>query len=164
VSDKAGRGCASTLTRTVVWQRPFLRRARELELRVHSHTHGGVAGLGGQPPLCRWFQSRTLRFALEPPRPFGRPLLTLHFLAVEGFIEGVRFLAGCGADVNAAKKFGDAPLIDLARLGEQRDCSDCRLWRGPWNTRRRSHRVRSRPRGKPVQLHFLPEWVTPDRI
>ena len=41
----------------------------------------------------------------------------LHFLAVEGFIEGVRFLAECGADVNAVNKFGDVALIDVARLG-----------------------------------------------
>jgi ankyrin repeat protein len=41
----------------------------------------------------------------------------LHFLSVEGFVEGVRFLAGCGADVNAVNNFGDPPLIDVARLG-----------------------------------------------
>jgi len=41
----------------------------------------------------------------------------LHFLAVEGFVEGVRFLAEYGADVKAVNKFGDAPLIDVARLG-----------------------------------------------
>jgi ankyrin repeat protein len=41
----------------------------------------------------------------------------LHFLAVEGFVEGVKFLAERGADVNAVNEFGDAPLIDVAVLG-----------------------------------------------
>jgi len=41
----------------------------------------------------------------------------LHFLAVEGFAQGVTFLAARGADVNAANKFGDSPLIDVATLG-----------------------------------------------
>src|SRR5262245_55968258 len=41
----------------------------------------------------------------------------LHFLAVEGFIEGVTFLAERGADVNRVNEFGDAPLIDVAVLG-----------------------------------------------
>jgi ankyrin repeat protein len=41
----------------------------------------------------------------------------LHFLAVEGFTDGVRFLAERGADVNAVNEFGDAPLIDAAMLG-----------------------------------------------
>ncbi len=41
----------------------------------------------------------------------------LHFLAVEGFAEGVRFLASRGADVNAVNKFGDSPLVDVASLG-----------------------------------------------
>jgi ankyrin repeat protein len=41
----------------------------------------------------------------------------LHFLAVEGFIEGVTFLAERGADVNAVNEFSDAPLIDVAVLG-----------------------------------------------
>jgi ankyrin repeat protein len=41
----------------------------------------------------------------------------LHFLAVEGFADAVEFITGCGADVNAANEFGDAPLIDVAKLG-----------------------------------------------
>ena len=42
----------------------------------------------------------------------------LHFLAVEGYAEGVRFLAVAGADVNAKNEFGDTPLIDAALLGK----------------------------------------------
>jgi ankyrin repeat protein len=38
----------------------------------------------------------------------------LHFLAVEGFTEGVKFLAERGADVNALNEFGDSALIDVA--------------------------------------------------
>jgi ankyrin repeat protein len=41
----------------------------------------------------------------------------LHFLAVEGFIDGVRFLAECGADVNIENEFGDTALIDVTVLG-----------------------------------------------
>ncbi|HJZ75189.1 MAG TPA: ankyrin repeat domain-containing protein, partial [Vicinamibacterales bacterium] len=41
----------------------------------------------------------------------------LHFLAIEGFSEGVRFLASRGADVNAVNKFGDTALVDIASLG-----------------------------------------------
>jgi ankyrin repeat protein len=41
----------------------------------------------------------------------------VHFLAIEGFIDGVRFLAEHGADVNAVNEFGDAPLIDITVLG-----------------------------------------------
>jgi ankyrin repeat protein len=41
----------------------------------------------------------------------------LHFLAIEGFTEGVRFLAVRGADVNAVNKFGDTALVDIAGLG-----------------------------------------------
>jgi len=44
----------------------------------------------------------------------------LHVLAVEGFEEAVRFLAGLGANVNATNAFGDAVLIDVAVLGEDR--------------------------------------------
>jgi len=43
----------------------------------------------------------------------------LHFLAVEGYAEGVRFLALAGADVNAQNEFGDTPLIDAALLGRE---------------------------------------------
>jgi ankyrin repeat protein len=41
----------------------------------------------------------------------------LHFLAIEGFTEGVRFLAVRGADVNAVNEFGDTALVDIAGLG-----------------------------------------------
>src|SRR5687768_14260959 len=41
----------------------------------------------------------------------------LHFLALEGYIDGVRFLAEWGADVNIENEFGDTPLIDVAVLG-----------------------------------------------
>jgi len=41
----------------------------------------------------------------------------LHFLAIEGFTEGVRFLAVRGADVNAVNEFGDTALVDIAALG-----------------------------------------------
>jgi ankyrin repeat protein len=41
----------------------------------------------------------------------------LHFLAIEGFGEGVRFLAARGANVNAVNRFGDPPLIDVVKLG-----------------------------------------------
>src|SRR5262245_2170190 len=41
----------------------------------------------------------------------------LHFLAVEGVTEGVRFLAERGADVNQVNDYGDSPLSDVATLG-----------------------------------------------
>jgi len=41
----------------------------------------------------------------------------LHFLAIEGFADGVSFLASRGADVNAVNEFGDSALIDVAALG-----------------------------------------------
>jgi ankyrin repeat protein len=41
----------------------------------------------------------------------------LHFVAVEGFTEGVRFLASHGADVNAVNEFGDSALVDVVVLG-----------------------------------------------
>jgi len=41
----------------------------------------------------------------------------LHFLAVEGFRDAVRFLVECGADVDAVNDFGDSPLIDVTVLG-----------------------------------------------
>ena len=41
----------------------------------------------------------------------------LHFLAIEGFAEGVRFLASRGADVNAVNEFGDSALVDVAVIG-----------------------------------------------
>jgi ankyrin repeat protein len=41
----------------------------------------------------------------------------LHFLAIEGFTDGVRFLAARGADVNSVNEFGDTALVDVAVLG-----------------------------------------------
>ena len=41
----------------------------------------------------------------------------LHFLAIEGFIDAVRFLAERGADVNAVNEFGDTALSDVVTLG-----------------------------------------------
>lgn len=41
----------------------------------------------------------------------------LHFLVVEGYAEGVRFLAENGADVDATNEFGDTALVDAATLG-----------------------------------------------
>lgn len=41
----------------------------------------------------------------------------LHFLAVEGFVRGVKFLVEHGADVNAVNEFGDSALIDVTTLG-----------------------------------------------
>jgi ankyrin repeat protein len=41
----------------------------------------------------------------------------LHFCAVEGFLEGVRFLAEAGVPVNAPNEFGDTALMDAVRLG-----------------------------------------------
>lgn len=41
----------------------------------------------------------------------------LHFCAVEGFVEGVRFLAEAGVPVDAVNEFGDSALVDAATLG-----------------------------------------------
>lgn len=41
----------------------------------------------------------------------------LHYLTTNSSLEGVLFLAERGADVNARNKFGDAPLLDAAMLG-----------------------------------------------
>ena len=43
----------------------------------------------------------------------------LHFLAVEGFIDGVRRLAEWSADVNLVNDFGDPPLRDCVALGNE---------------------------------------------
>lgn len=42
----------------------------------------------------------------------------LHFLAVEGHADGVRFLAEAGAQVDAPNEFGDTALVDAATLGK----------------------------------------------
>lgn len=62
-----------------------------------------AALLSGHPDLinARWIHGETV----------------LHFLAVEGFAEGVHFLAARGADVDAVNEFGDSPLVDVAALG-----------------------------------------------
>ncbi len=41
----------------------------------------------------------------------------LHFLAVEGYADAVRFLVGLGFDPNTPNEFGDPPLIGVATLG-----------------------------------------------
>jgi ankyrin repeat protein len=41
----------------------------------------------------------------------------LHFCAVEGLTEGVRFLAGEGMPVDATNQFGDTALVDAVTLG-----------------------------------------------
>lgn len=41
----------------------------------------------------------------------------LHFLAVEGYVDAVRFLAEAGAEIDPVNKFGDTPLVDVATLG-----------------------------------------------
>jgi ankyrin repeat protein len=41
----------------------------------------------------------------------------LHVMTIEGFGDGVRFLAEHGADVNVVNEFGDSPLIDAVALG-----------------------------------------------
>ena len=40
----------------------------------------------------------------------------LHFLAIEGFADAVRFLIGHGAEVNTLNEFGDSPLVDVAAV------------------------------------------------
>ena len=41
----------------------------------------------------------------------------LHFLAVEGFVDGVRRLVEWGADVNLPNRLGGPPLLDCVVLG-----------------------------------------------
>jgi uncharacterized protein len=41
----------------------------------------------------------------------------LHFCAVEGYVDGVRFFAEAGVPVDATNEFGDTALIDAATLG-----------------------------------------------
>ena len=53
----------------------------------------------------------------------------LHFLAIEGFVNAVRFLAERGADVNAINEFGDTALVDIAGLGRT-DIADVLLSHG----------------------------------
>lgn len=42
----------------------------------------------------------------------------LHFLAVEGFLDGVRWLAAHGFDVNTPNRFGETALVDVASMGK----------------------------------------------
>ena len=44
----------------------------------------------------------------------------LHFLAVEDYVDGVRFLGQLGADVDSKNEFGDTALIDVASLGNDK--------------------------------------------
>lgn len=41
----------------------------------------------------------------------------VHFLTVENYIDGVRFLLEAGASVNETNEFGDTALLDAAVLG-----------------------------------------------
>jgi ankyrin repeat protein len=41
----------------------------------------------------------------------------LHYLAIEGYADAVRFLASRGADIDAVNMFGDTALVDVAGLG-----------------------------------------------
>ncbi len=41
----------------------------------------------------------------------------LHFLAVENYVEAVRFLAQAGVSVDLTNEFGDTALLDVAVLG-----------------------------------------------
>src|SRR5215475_898018 len=41
----------------------------------------------------------------------------LHYLAIEGYGEAVRFLASRGADIGAVNMFGDTAVVDVAGLG-----------------------------------------------
>jgi len=40
----------------------------------------------------------------------------LHFLAVEGYVEGVEFLIAAGANVNLPNEFGNTPLLECVLL------------------------------------------------
>ncbi len=59
--------------------------------------------LGQYPQLlnARWWSSESV----------------LHFLAIEGFTDAVKFMAESGADVNEKDDNGHTPLIDVALLG-----------------------------------------------
>jgi ankyrin repeat protein len=41
----------------------------------------------------------------------------LHFLAIEGYLCGVRLLGQLGMDVNAVNEFGDTALTEVVTLG-----------------------------------------------
>jgi ankyrin repeat protein len=41
----------------------------------------------------------------------------LHFLAIEGYLDGVRLLGQLGMDVNAVNEFGDTALTEVVTLG-----------------------------------------------
>lgn len=43
----------------------------------------------------------------------------LHFCAVEGYVEGVRFFAQAGIPVDDVNEFGDTALIDATTLGNE---------------------------------------------
>ncbi len=64
-----------------------------------------LAMLAGDPQLisARWIHGGSL----------------LHFLAVEGFDDGVTFLAENGAEIDATNEFGDTALIDAVVLGNR---------------------------------------------
>lgn len=41
----------------------------------------------------------------------------LHFCAVEGFLDAVRFFATAGMEIDAVNRFGDTALVDAVTLG-----------------------------------------------
>lgn len=43
----------------------------------------------------------------------------LHFLAIEGFVDAVEFLAGEGFDLEATNEFGDTALVDVVMMGNE---------------------------------------------
>jgi ankyrin repeat protein len=66
-------------------------------------------------------QAAALRLLREHPELLKARYLhdetPLHFCAVEGLTEGVRFFAGAGMPVDAPNAFGDTALMDAATLG-----------------------------------------------
>lgn len=66
-------------------------------------------------------QAAARRLLLEHPELLAARYLhdetPLHFCAVEGHLQGVRFLAEAGVPVDAVNAFGDTALIDAAALG-----------------------------------------------
>src|SRR5262249_6596546 len=68
-----------------------------------------------------WDQQRAAVLLADHPNLLNARWLwgetVLHFLAVEAFANGVKFLAEHGADVNAVDSSGEPPLISVVVLG-----------------------------------------------
>jgi ankyrin repeat protein len=66
-------------------------------------------------------QAGAMRLLREHPELLAARYLhdetPLHYCAVEGLTEGVRFLAGAGVPVDAENQFGDTALVDAVTLG-----------------------------------------------